>query len=66
MANNLCTNKVEIINGKTSLEAYTASKLIPVDKNPGVRPIGIGEVLRCIIGKAIISTIKPEIMKSAG
>ena len=66
MAKNLCTHKVEITNGKTSLEAYTASKLIPLDKNPGVRPIGIGEVLRRIIGKAIISTIKPEIMKSAG
>ena len=66
MAKNLCINKVEIINGKTSLEAYTASKLIPLDKNPGVRPIGIGEVLRRIIGKAVISTIKPEIMKSAG
>ena len=66
MAKNLCTHKVEITNRKTYLEANTASKLIPLDKNPGVRPIGIGEVLRRIIGKALISTIKPEIMKSAG
>ena len=48
------------------MEAYTASKLVPLDKNPGVRQIGIGEVLRRIIAKAVISTIKPEIMKSAG
>ena len=35
------------------LEAYTANRLIPLDNNPGIRPIGIGEVLRRIVGKAI-------------
>ena len=30
------------------------------------RPIGIGEVLQRIIGKAILSVIKPEILSSAG
>ena len=50
----------------TNIEAYTACRLIPLDKNPGVRPIGVGEVLRRIIGKAILSVIKPEILSSAG
>ncbi len=27
------------------LESYIASHLIPLDKIPGVRPIGVGEVL---------------------
>ena len=42
-----------------SLEANTAGKLIPLNKNPGeeevpiVRPIGVGEVMRRIVGKAI-------------
>ena len=27
------------------LEAYIASRLIPLHKNPGIRPIGVGEVL---------------------
>ena len=27
------------------LESYVASSLIPLDKNPGIRPIGIGETL---------------------
>ena len=50
----------------TNIEAYTACRLIPLDENPGVRPIGVGEVLRRIIGKAILSVIKPEILSSAG
>ena len=33
------------------LEAFTACRLIPLDKNPGIRPIGVGEVLRRIVGK---------------
>ncbi len=32
----------------------------------GVRPIGIGEVLRRIIGKAVIAEIKPDLIESAG
>ena len=48
-----------------SMEAYTANRLIPLEKAPnGIRPIGIGEVLRRIIGKAIVTEIKPEIMES--
>ena len=35
------------------LEAYIACRLIPLDKDPGIRPIGIGQVLRRIIGKSI-------------
>ena len=36
-----------------SLMAYTSARLIPLNKNPGVRPIGVGEVVRRIVGKAI-------------
>ena len=35
------------------VEAYTSSRLLPLDKNPGIRPIGVGEVLRRIVGKII-------------
>ena len=52
-----------------SLESFLSCRFILLDKNPGVRPIGIGEVaevLRQIAGKAIIFTINPLIMKSPG
>ena len=58
--------KVEDERSYTSLVAYTACCLIPLAKNPGVRPMGVGKVLRRIVGKAIISVIKPEIMSCAG
>ena len=35
------------------LEAFTSGRLIPLDKNPGIRPIGVGEVLRRIVGKRL-------------
>ena len=69
-ARKISTTETEVLvsNGTTyaNLEAYTACRLIPLDKNPGVRPIGVGEVLWRIIGKAILSVIKPEILSSAG
>ena len=49
-----------------SLEALLASKLIPLDKNPGLRPIGVGEVLRRIIGRAVMRTCRSSIIESAG
>ncbi|KAG1654810.1 Down syndrome cell adhesion molecule-like protein Dscam2 [Nymphon striatum] len=49
-----------------SLEALLACKLIPLDKNPGLRPIGVGEVLRRIMGRVVMQSFKKEIMLSAG
>ena len=47
------------------LEAYTSCRLIPLDKNPGVKPIGIGEIIRRIIEKAI-QIVKSDVVESAG
>ena len=47
-----------------SISAYTASRLIPLDKNPGIRPIGVAEVCRRILGKAILSVCKYDIITS--
>ena len=54
------------------LREFTSSRLIPLDKGcdstgkPGVRPIGIGEVLRRIISKAVLSLLKSDIQNAAG
>lgn len=47
-----------------SIEPLQSCRLIPLDKSPGVRPIGIGEVLRRIIGKAVMKIIKPDILEA--
>ena len=47
-------------------QALLNNRLIPLDKNPGVRPIGISESLRPIIGKAIMTVLKKDIMLAAG
>ena len=48
------------------LSAYCACRLIPLDKHPGVRPIGVGEVLRRIIGKAVMRIIGRDLQQAAG
>ena len=48
------------------LDPYVACRLIPLNKNPGVRPIGIGEILRRIIGKAICRVLNADIQIAAG
>ena len=45
---------------------YVNSRLIPLDKNPGVRPIGIGEVIRRIVGKTHSWHTADEIKEAAG
>ena len=62
MAKRLCTEKIP----SGSLRELLSCRLMPLDKNPGVRPIGIGEVLRRIIGKAITRLLKPDIVEAAG
>ena len=46
--------------------AYTSSCLIALDKYPGIRPIGIGEVVHRIIGKAIMRTVKHDLQDAVG
>lgn len=47
------------------LEGFTSCRLIPLDKNPGIRPIGLGEVLRRIVGKTTAGFLKEGIKRAA-
>ena len=49
-----------------SLEAFLACKVIPLSKNSGVEPIGIGKVIRRILGRAVKTTFRRNILESAG
>ena len=42
---------LKIVYHPSFLEGYTSCRLIPLDKNPGIRPTVVGEVLRRIVGK---------------
>ena len=62
MIKKLCIEK-DLAN---ALEAYLSFRLIPLDKNPGLQPIDIEEVLRRIVGKLIVSTLRDDIIASVG
>ena len=48
-------------NDNEALIPYNACRLIPLDKNPGVRLIGVGEVLRRIIGRTILRCVENDL-----
>ena len=48
------------------MTAFVACRLIPLNKYPGVRPIGISEVPRRFMVKAILRTIGDDIQSAAG
>ena len=62
VARRICTQRVAF----EGLSALTNCRLIALDKCPGVRPIGIGEVCRRIIGKAILEVVQPDIRNVVG
>ena len=58
MIEKLCTVK----SHSTFLEAFLVNRLTPLEKNPELRPKGVGEVLRRIVEKVIISHLKEDVI----
>ena len=61
-ARRLCSVYVD----PSCVSSLLASRLIALDKNPGVRPIGIGETPRRIIAKAVLTVTRGDIQDAAG
>ena len=61
-ARKLCSHYVD----PSGISAFVACRLIALDKCPGVRPIGVGETARRIIGRAIAKAISDDIQEAAG
>lgn len=62
IAKRICTTFIDT----KCLSAFVTCRLIPLDKCLGVRPIGVGETIRRIVGKAILVTIGENIIDAAG
>ena len=58
----ICTSYVD----PNGLKPFLASRLIALDKCPGVCLIGVGEVVRRILGKALLHIIGQDIQEVAG
>ena len=64
-SNSLCIALADI-GRPEGLSASVACRLIPLDKCPGVRPIGVGEVPRRTTAKAILRAIGSDVVDAAG
>ena len=51
---------------KDQSSTLLACRLIPLDQNPGLRPIGVCEVLRRIAGKAVAALVRNDTISSVG
>ena len=57
---------VEELESPSSLHSFVACRLILLDKKPGLRPIGVREVLRRIACKTVMMLFKNNITHAAG
>ena len=60
IARKLCSCYVD----PKGLVAFNASRLLPLDKCPGIRPIGVTEVCRRVIGKAVLGIVKQDVLET--
>ena len=72
-SNDLCKTFAEVIKKlcttedlSSSIEALLACRLIQLDKNPGLWPIGIAEVLRRIASKVVVLHIREDVISAVG
>lgn len=62
VARRLCSSYVD----PQCIQTLLSCRLIALNKLPGVRPIGVGETCRRIIGKAVLSVLGCDILEIVG
>lgn len=62
LANLTKTIQIKMYPLNSSSITCVSSYSIPLNKNPGLRPIGVSENLRRIIGKVVVSALKAELL----
>ena len=65
LASVACRISTEFID-HSGIAPLVACRLIALDKNPGVRPIGVCETVRRIISKAALNVVKNDILTVVG
>ncbi len=60
-ARRICTTYID----QSVISPLLACRLIALNKNPGVRPIGIGDTAWQIIAKAVLYVVKPDIQEAS-
>ena len=66
LASVACCLSTSLVDDPAVLMPFVACRLIPLDKHPGVHPIGIGDVPRQIVAKAILHVLGEDIVSAAG
>ena len=59
-------SEIKFQNNTTSLERFISSRLVPLDKNPGLRPIGVGELFCRIAGEVVMIIVKDDVTMAFG
>ena len=62
VAKRLCSSYID----PSTVSPLLACRLIALDKCPGVRPIGIGDMARRIIAKSVLMVVRGDIQDAAG
>ena len=62
LARRLCTEYVH----PAGLSFFLSCRLIALNKNPGVRPVGVCETMRRIVAKAALMIIRQDILEVSG
>ena len=62
VAQRLCSSYVD----PTAIKPMLASRLVALDKQPGVRPIAIGDTARRIIAEAVLTVVGSDVQEATG